>query len=69
MMAAAILTHEKTELCGCPRLSDIDDMGSILQTLGCRVSRGKDTLLIDPGPQVPEALAELIGAELVDLIV
>ena len=48
IMAAAILTAEKTTLNNCPELSDIGYMGDILKTLGCSVLRKQSSICIDP---------------------
>ena len=48
IMAAAILTDEKTVLTGCPRLTDILYMGDILEKLGCTVRRTGANITIDP---------------------
>ncbi len=68
IMAAAILTDEKTLLTGCPLLSDIAYMGDILETLGCSVWREGDAILIDPcdlnSCEMPDALSKKIRSSI-----
>ena len=68
IMAAAILTEEKTLLEACPRLSDIGYMGDILKTLGCGVRRLDGGLEIDPQGlcchEMPDALAKKIRSSI-----
>lgn len=46
MMAAALLTDKPVILRGVPRLSDIEKMGDLLEELGVRISREKETLTL-----------------------
>ena len=48
ILAASILSHDKTVLTGCPDLSDVRYMGEILQTLGCRVQFERGSITVDP---------------------
>jgi len=68
MMAAAILTDEKTVLSPCPLLSDIAHMGEILETLGCCVRRRQEALIIDPqglcSYEMPDALSKKIRSSI-----
>ena len=68
IMAAAILTEEKTLLERCPNLSDIRYMGDILETLGCRVQRAGDVLQIDPDGlcryEMPDQLSKKIRSSI-----
>lgn len=68
MMAAAILTQERTTLGNCPLLSDIGYMGEILERLGCRVARVGDAVEIDPqglnAYEMPDALSKKIRSSI-----
>ncbi|MEG0512537.1 MAG: UDP-N-acetylglucosamine 1-carboxyvinyltransferase, partial [Clostridia bacterium] len=68
IMAASILTEEKTELLDCPLLSDIGHMGDILRTLGCAVHSKAGTLTIDPqglfSYEMPDELAKKIRSSI-----
>lgn len=68
IMAASILTEEKTYLQRCPDLSDIGHMGSILQKLGCRVQRQDGVMEIDPAGlcsyEMPDALSKKIRSSI-----
>ncbi len=68
IMAAAILTGEKTVLEDCPVLSDIRYMGDILETLGCRVAREGGAVTIDPQGlcrhEMPDALSKKIRSSI-----
>lgn len=68
IMAASILTDEKTILHHCPLLSDITNMGKILESLGCRVHTEKAHLLIDPSGlsryEMPDELAKKLRSSI-----
>lgn len=68
IMAASILTEDKTILTHCPFLSDIGYMGDILETLGCRVWRQDSGLHIDPQGisswEMPDALSKKIRSSI-----
>ena len=68
IMAAAILTQDKTTLERCPNLSDIRYMGDILETLGCRVKRSGDVMEIDPAGlcryEMPDQLSKKIRSSI-----
>ena len=68
IMAAAILTQEKTWLADCPLLSDIAYMGEILEKLGCSVTRKGNALEIDPqglcSCVMPDALSKKIRSSI-----
>lgn len=69
IMAASILTEERTVLQRCPALSDIGYMGDILRTLGCKVHAQADGMLeIDPTGlkryEMPDALAKKIRSSI-----
>jgi len=68
IMAAAVLTPEKTLLQDCPLLSDVEHMGEILVHLGCKVVRNGCTMEIDPqgmnGFEMPDALAKKIRSSI-----
>lgn len=68
IMAASILTEEKTYLQRCPELSDIGHMGSILQKLGCRVHHQDGVMEIDPANlcsyEMPDALSKKIRSSI-----
>lgn len=68
IMAAAILTEEKTVLRNCPALSDIRNMGQILKTLGCKVHMDGNNLQIDPqglhSYEMPDGLAKKLRSSI-----
>ncbi len=68
IMAAAVLTSDRTVLEDCPLLSDVGYMGEILETLGCSVCRSGRTLEIDPqglhSHEMPDALAKKIRSSI-----
>lgn len=68
ILAASILTDEKTVLTECPDLSDIGYMGNILETLGCRVSRQNGMMTVDPQSlcrwEMPDALSKKIRSSI-----
>jgi len=68
MLAAAILSDEKTVLTGCPHLSDILYMGDILEKLGCTVVRTGRDITIDPqglcSYEMPDALSKKIRSSI-----
>lgn len=68
ILAASILTDEKTLLEECPELSDIRYMTDILQTLGCRARRQGGTLEIDPQGlnryEMPDGLSKKIRSSI-----
>lgn len=68
IMAASILTQEKTRLEGCPDLVDVGYMADILRTLGCRIHSGDGALTIDPQGlsrhEMPDALAKKIRSSI-----
>ena len=68
IMAAAVLTSDKTVLEDCPLLSDVHHMGEILTCLGCKVERRGRALEIDPqgmnSYEMPDALAKKIRSSI-----
>ncbi len=68
IMAAAVLTSEKTFLEDCPFLSDVAHMADILRTLGCHVQRQARTLEIDTqgmnSYEMPDGLAKKIRSSI-----
>ena len=68
MLAAAILTDEKTVLTDCPRLSDILYMGDILEKLGCTAVRTETDITIDPqglcSYEMPDDLSKKIRSSI-----
>ena len=68
IMAAAVLTSDRTVLEDCPLLSDVTYMGEILTHLGCKVTRSGRTLEIDPqgmnSHEMPDALAKKIRSSI-----
>lgn len=68
ILAASILTDEKTLLEECPELSDIRYMTDILETLGCRTVRQGGTLQIDPQGlkryEMPDGLSKKIRSSI-----
>ncbi len=47
MLAGALLNRGQTVLHGCPGIADVAAMLSVLERLGCRVDRERDTVVID----------------------
>lgn len=68
IMAASILTSEKTLLLGCPELSDVLHMGEILSTLGCTLRRSGREMTIDPmgirSYEMPDGLSKKIRSSI-----
>ena len=68
IMAAAVLTPDRTVLEDCPLLSDVEHMGEILRRLGCKVERNGRMLVIDPqgmnSHEMPDALAKKIRSSI-----
>lgn len=68
IMAASILSDEKSVLLDCPMLSDIAYMGEILRTLGCQVQRMGTSFEIDPdgmySHEMPDELAKKIRSSI-----
>ncbi len=68
IMAASILTDDRTTLLDCPKLSDIKYMADILRTLGCSVTEGDRELKIDPQGissfEMPDDLAKKIRSSI-----
>lgn len=68
IMAAAVLTSDRTVLEDCPLLSDVGYMGEILETMGCTVRRTGRSLEIDPqgmySHEMPDALAKKIRSSI-----
>jgi UDP-N-acetylglucosamine 1-carboxyvinyltransferase len=48
ILAAAVMSDEKSVLHNCPRLRDVDKTELILERLGCEVKRHGNTMVIDP---------------------
>ncbi|MBE5778657.1 MAG: UDP-N-acetylglucosamine 1-carboxyvinyltransferase [Clostridiales bacterium] len=68
IMAASILTEERTILRDCPDLSDIRNMADILRSLGCRVDVKKPEMIIDPqglnSHEMPDGLAKKLRSSI-----
>ncbi len=68
ILAAVLLTNEKVELHGCARLSDVENMLSILRLLGCRADMEEDVIRVDAssasGWEMPEHLSKLIRSSI-----
>ena len=47
ILAATLLTEDRVELRGCPRLRDVDASIRILKSLGCEARWEGDSLLVD----------------------
>ncbi|MGN0970125.1 MAG: UDP-N-acetylglucosamine 1-carboxyvinyltransferase, partial [Evtepia sp.] len=60
ILAATILSGSVSVIHNCPPLSDVAASVSILEHLGCRVTREGDTITVDSGPldrcDIPEHL-------------
>ncbi len=68
ILAACMLLHEPVTLNGCPYLSDVENMLSLLCALGCRTRREGKTIQIDPkgadGCVMPEALSSALRSSI-----
>lgn len=68
IMAASILTEEKTVLKDCPALSDIRNMARILRELGCNVDFSHSEMCIDPqgicNYEMPDDLAKKLRSSI-----
>lgn len=68
IMAASILSSGEVYLTKCPRLTDVDNMMGILQTLGCRAERVGEDIVIDAshadGFEMPEGLSKEIRSSI-----
>ncbi len=62
ILAATLLSKEPCRICNCPDLSDVRTMMEILHSLGCKVSREGDAVLVDPSTvncfAIPEHLMQ-----------
>ena len=71
LLAASLLCKTEVVLHNCPRLSDVETAVRILKTLGCRVKREGETLLIDSsslqGGEIPETLMREMRSSIVFL--
>ncbi len=47
ILAASVMTEDENVFHACPEISDIESMIKILKSLGCKVSRGDETVCID----------------------
>lgn len=61
IMAASVLTQEKTTLLNCPRLGDVESMNGILGKLGCATEWTQDGLRIDGGGLVSGEMPEYLS--------
>lgn len=50
ILAATLAVGERCELPGCPRITDVERMAELLQSLGCRVVRTADGWSVDTAP-------------------
>ena len=68
ILAASILSREETVLTGCPQLSDVDYMGEILKTLGCKVTCANGNIAVNPDSlcswEMPDALSKKIRSSI-----
>lgn len=68
LLAASILTEEKVLLRQVPALTDVGHMLDILGTLGCKVERQGDEVLVDSGSlrswEMPDALSKQIRSSI-----
>lgn len=68
ILAASILTDEKTILTECPDLVDVGYMGDILEMLGCCVRRAAGGMTVDPQGlcswEMPDALSKKIRSSI-----
>ncbi len=62
LLAATVLTEERSVIQKCPRISDVLNMAQILEELGCRISFADGDLTVDPSDaanhEIPAALAK-----------
>ncbi len=68
IMAAAILADEQVTILDCPRITDADNMLSIVRTLGCKAEREAEHAVIDTAGLhdwvMPETLAKKIRSSI-----
>lgn len=71
ILAGCVLIQGETVLHNCPRLSDVDATISILEHLGCKVSRENDTLIVDSSAvncfDVPQELMQELRSSIIFL--
>lgn len=64
IMASSVAVSGETCLCGCPEITDVEDMADILKALGCRVKKESGCLMIHTGQmnrcEIPEELMQKI---------
>ena len=62
MLAAGMLSDEPVTLTDCPRITDVEDMATMLGALGCAVTREGRSMTVCGGCLGSETPAELAGA-------
>lgn len=71
LLAASVLCRGENVFHNCPRLSDVDTSVEILEHLGCKVRREKDTLIVDSTTienwDIPDALMRKMRSSIVFL--
>ncbi len=66
LIPAALLADDDVTICNVPDITDIDSLTEILKSLGARVKRASESILIDPksisNKEIPEELAKKLRA-------
>ena len=62
ILAACILSNKPVELTNCPDISDVDNMLSILDCIGCRTQKFEDRVIVDASDanccEIPQELSK-----------
>ncbi len=64
ILAASILTENPIQIHGCPQISDVSNMISILRFIGCSVEKDDGTIIIDPSPAHGETMPDELSKEM-----
>ncbi|MBQ8876300.1 MAG: UDP-N-acetylglucosamine 1-carboxyvinyltransferase [Clostridia bacterium] len=64
LLAASILTDEPVRIRGVPKINDVESMLLILSEVGCKITRKKDSLVIDSSNAVSHEIPTRLTKEL-----
>ena len=64
ILAATLLTEDRVELRGCPRLRDVDASIRILKSLGCEARWEGDSLLVDTAGLKSWSISDILMREM-----
>jgi len=66
LIPAALLADDDVTICNVPDITDIDSLTEILESLGAKVKRASESIIVDPKPisnkEIPESLAKKLRA-------